>query len=198
MPRTNPFLAHPVAVHEIFVYGFRNPFRFSFDPILDQLIIGDVGQNNIEEIDLAVSGINYGWNKKEGTFLFNPDDGTIAPDPNPDPQFANPVAQYSHFDGIAVIGGFIYRGTRVPLLANKYIFGDLVGSTGNARLFYTYLGNGPIFEFQMGQHNPLEGSFLKGFGQDERGELYVMVDSNIGPSGTGGKVMKIVRAERQR
>ena len=129
IPHTNPFLAQPGAVHEIFVYGFRNPFRFSFDPILDQLIIGDVGQNNIEEIDLGVSGINYGWNKKEGTFLFNPDDGTIAPDPNPDPRFANPVAQYSHFDGIAVIGGFTYRGTLVPLLANKYIFGDLFGST---------------------------------------------------------------------
>lgn len=198
IPRTNPFLAHPVALHEIYAYGFRNPFRFSFDPILDQLIIGDVGQNNIEEIDLGVAGINYGWNKKEGTFLFNPDDGTITPDPNPDPRLANPVAQYSHFDGIAVIGGFIYRGTRVPLLANKYIFGDLVGSTGSARLFYTYLGDGPIFEFQMGQNNPLEGSFLKGFGQDDKGELYVMVDSNIGPSGTGGKVLKIVRAERER
>ncbi len=197
VPLTNPFVAHPVAVREIFVYGLRNPFRFSFDPTLDQLIIGDVGQNNIEEIDLGVSGSNYGWNKKEGTFLFNPDDGTIKPDPNPDPRLVNPVAQYSHFDGIAVIGGFTYRGTQVPLLANRYIFGDLFGSTGSARLFYTHLGNGPILEFQMGEPNPLLGSFLKGFGQDDSDELYIMIDSNIGPSGTGGKVLKIIQAEEQ-
>ena len=197
IPHTNPFLAQPRAVHEIFVYGLRNPFRFSFDPTLDQLIIGDVGQNNIEEIDLGVSGSNYGWHLKEGTFLFNPDDGTITPDPNPDPRLVNPVAEYSHFDGIAVIGGFTYRGTLVPLLANRYIFGDLGGNAGSARLFYTYLGNGAIFEFQMGQHNPLLGSFLKGFGQDDSGELYVMIDSNIGPSGTGGKVLKIIGARDQ-
>jgi glucose/arabinose dehydrogenase len=194
IPRTNPFVAQPRAVDEIFVYGLRNPFRFSFDPILDQLIIGDVGQNNIEEIDLGVSGSNYGWNKKEGTFLFNPDDGTIAPDPNPDPRLVNPVAQYSHFDGIAVIGGFTYRGSLVPLLANRYIFGDLFGSTGSGRLFYTFLGNGVVHEFRMGPQNPLLGSFLKGFGQDDSGELYVMIDSNIGPSGTGGQVLKIVGA----
>src|SRR5437867_312572 len=162
IPRTNPFLAQPRAVHEIFAYGLRNPFRFSFDPTLDQLIIGDVGQNNIEEIDLGVAGSNYGWNKKEGTFLFNPVDGTIAPDPNPDPGLVNPVAEYSHFDGIAVIGGFTYRGTLVPLLANRYIFGDLGGNAGSAgaRLFYTYLGSSAIFEFQMGPQNPLLGSFL--------------------------------------
>ena len=196
IPLTNPFLNQPV-VHEIFVWGLRNPYRFSFDSILDQLIIGDVGQNNVEEIDLGVSGLNYGWHRKEGTFLFDPDDGTIRPDPNPDPRLVNPVAQYSHFDGIAVVAGFTYRGTRVPLLANRYIFGDLFGSTGSARLFYTYLGNGPILEFQMGPQNPLLGSFLKGFGQDDRNEIYVMIDSNIGPSGTGGKVLKIVRAEEQ-
>ena len=197
IPRTNPFLAQPRAVHEIFAYGLRNPFRFSFDPTLDQLIIGDVGQNNIEEIDLGVAGSNYGWNKKEGTFLFNPVDGTIAPDPNPDPGLVNPVAEYSHFDGIAVIGGFTYRGTLVPLLANRYIFGDLFGSTGSGRLFYAFLANGVIHEFRMGQQNPLLASFLKGFGQDDGGELYVMIDSNIGPSGTGGKILKIVQAREE-
>ena len=197
VPHTNPFLSQPGAVHEIFLYGLRNPYRFSFDSTLDQLIIGDVGQNNIEEIDLGVSGSNYGWHRKEGTFLFNPDDGAIKLDPNPDPRFVNPVAQYSHFDGIAVVGGFTYRGIRIPVLANRYIFGDLSGNTGSARLFYTYLGNGPILEFQMGPQNPLLGSFLKGFGQDNRSELYVMIDTNIGPSGTGGKVLKIVQAQNQ-
>ena len=192
---TNPFLPQPRAVGEIFVYGLRNPFRFTFDATLDQLIIGDVGQNNIEEIDLGVSGSDYGWNKKEGTFLFNPHDGTITSDPNPDPRLVNPVAEYSHFDGIAVIGGFTYRGTLVPVLSARYIFGDLFGTTGSARLFFTYLANGVIYEFQMGNPNPLAGSFLKGFGQDDAGELYVMIDTNIGPSGTGGQVLKIVQAK---
>src|SRR4030095_4344190 len=117
---------------------------------------------------------------------------TIAPDPNPDPRLVNPVAQYSHADGIAVIGGFTYRGTLVPLLANRYIFGDLFGSTGSGRLFYTHLGSGDVLEFRLGPQNPLLGSFLKGFGQDDSAELYVMIDSNIGPSGTGGQVLKIV------
>ncbi len=194
VPATNPFVGQPKTVAEIFIFGLRNPFRFGFDPNLDQLIIGDVGQNNIEEIDLGVSGKNYGWNKKEGTFLFNPDDGTILPDGNPDPRLTNPVAEYSHIDGIAVIGGYLYRGALAPALAGKYVFGDLFGSTGSARLFYSDLTDGTILEFKPGGQNPLEGSFLKGFGRDDAGEIYVLADTNIGPSGTGGQAFKIIRA----
>jgi glucose/arabinose dehydrogenase len=194
VPRTNPFVPEPGSVAEIYVYGLRNPFRFSFDATTDQLIIADVGQNNIEEIDIGASGSNYGWNKKEGTFLFNPDDGTIMPDPNPDPRLTSPVAEYSHFDGIAVIGGFVYRGVLAPALTGKYVFGDLAGPAGSGRLFYGNLTSGHIKEFRLGgQHNPLLGSFLKGFGQDDGGEIYVLIDSNIGPSGTGGQVLKIIQ-----
>lgn len=194
VPATNPFVGQSSGVAEIFIYGLRNPFRFGFDPTLDQLVIGDVGQNNIEEIDLGVSGKNYGWNKKEGTFLFNPDDGTILPDNNPDPRLTNPVAEYSHIDGIAVIGGYVYRGALAPALAGKYVFGDLFGSTGSGRLFYSDLTAGTIFEFKPGAQNPLAGSFLKGFGRDDAGEIYVLADTNIGPSGTGGQAFKINRA----
>ena len=194
--RTNPFLGEPKSVGEIFVYGLRNPFRFGFDAQTDHLIIGDVGQNNVEEIDLGVSGGNYGWNRKEGTFLFNPDDGTITPDPLPHPQLTNPVLQYSHFDGIAVIGGYVYRGSLAPLLTGKYIFGDLLGPSGYGRLFVGNLVSGTLLEFHLGgQNNPLIGSFLKGFGRDDAGEIYVLIDSNIGPSGTGGQVLKIVGAQ---
>lgn len=180
------------------MYGLRNPFRFSFDAIADQLIIGDVGQNNIEEIDIGASGSNYGWNKKEGTFLFNPDDGTISPDPFPRAKLTEPVAEYSHFDGIAVIGGFVYRGVLAPALTGKYVFGDLAGPAGSGRLFYSNLTSGMIEEFRLGgQRNPLLGSFLKGFGQDDAGEIYVLIDSSIGHSGTGGQVLKIVQATNQ-
>ena len=197
IPRTNPFIDEPGSVAEIYLYGLRNPYRFSFDATADQLIIGDVGQNNIEEIDLGVSGANYGWNKKEGTFLFNPDDGTIMPDPFPRPGLTDPVAQYSHFDGIAVVAGFAYRGALIPVLTGKYVCGDLLGpETGSARLFYSNLTSGMVQEFRIGsEHNPLLGSFLKGFGEDDAGEIYVLLDSNIGPSGTGGQVLKIVEAQ---
>jgi glucose/arabinose dehydrogenase len=176
------------------VWGLRNPFRFGFDASTDRLIIADVGQNNIEEIDIGVSGKNYGWNRKEGTFLFNRTDGTIRIDPNPNPNFTNPVAEYSHFDGIAVIGGYVYRGTQLPVLTGKYVFGDLFGPTvGSGRLFFTNAQGGVIREFQI-DPNPLVGSFLKGIGRDDTGEIYVLIDSNIGPSGTGGKALKIIQA----
>jgi glucose/arabinose dehydrogenase len=194
IPRRNPFVHEPRSVAEIYVYGLRNPFRFSFDATADQLFIGDAGQNNIEEINIGVSGRNYGWNTREGTFLFNPDDGTITPDPLPRPTLTNPVAQYSHFDGIAVIGGFVYRGALAPALTGKYVFGDLSGPTGSGRLFSIHT-KGVIKEFRLGgPRNPLLGSFLKGFGQDDAGEIYVLIDSNIGPSGTGGQVLKIIQA----
>ncbi len=194
VPVSNPFVSRRGFVKEIFLYGLRNPFRFGFDAMLDELIIGDVGQNNVEEIDRGVAGQNYGWNKKEGTFLFNPDDGTILPDPDPDRRLIDPLAEYSHFDGIAVIGGYIYRGSLAPALRGKYVFGDLFGSTGEARLFFSDLLEGTIFEFQPSDPDPLAGTFLKGFGRDDAGELYVLIDSNIGPSGTGGTVLKIVGA----
>ena len=195
IPRRNPFVNEPRSVAEIYLYGLRNPFKFSFDDTEDQLIIGDVGQNNIEEINIGTPGSNYGWNRKEGTFLFNPDDGTIMPDPNPRPRLINPVAQYSHFDGIAVVGGFVYRGALAPVLTGKYVFGELAGPIGSGRLFSIQLGSGLIKEFRLGgPRNPLLGSFLKGFGQDDAGEIYVLIDSNIGPSGTGGQVLKIIQA----
>jgi glucose/arabinose dehydrogenase len=196
IPRTNPFIDEPGSVAEIYLYGLRNPYRFSFDATEDQLIIGDVGQNNIEEIDIGISGANYGWNKKEGTFLFNPDDGTIMPDPFPRPGLTEPVAQYSHFDGIAVVAGFTYRGALAPVLTGKFVCGDLFGSTGSARLFYSNLTSGMVQEFRIGgEHNPLLGTFLKGFGQDDAGEIYVLIDPNIGPSGADGQVLKIVGAQ---
>ncbi len=110
VPRTNPFVGS-AGLDEIFAYGFRNPFRYSFDPNSDQLIVGDVGQNSVEEVDIVQLGKNYGWNRKEGSFLFNPANGSISTDTNPNPALIDPVAEYGHEDGVAIIGGFIYRGT---------------------------------------------------------------------------------------
>ncbi len=111
-------------------------------------------------------------------------------------QLTNPVAQYSHFDGLAVIGGFVYRGTLAPILSGRYVCGDLAGPAGSGRLFFSNLTSGMVEEFDLaGQRDPSLGSFLKGFDQDDAGEIYVLIHSNIGPSGTGGQVLKIIEAE---
>lgn len=193
VPASNPFTG-PTAVREIFAYGFRNPFRFGFDAVTDKLIVGDVGQNNIEEIDFVEAGKNYGWNRKEGTFLFNPVDGTVSADPAPDPALTNPVAEYSHDDGIAVLGGYLYRGSTVSALTDKYILGDFstTFAAPKGRLFYTDLATGVIHELQIGNDGRPFGLFLKGFGRDEAGEIYALASTNLGPSGATGQVLKIV------
>lgn len=190
VPASNPFVGQAGVVAEIYSLGLRNPYRFSFDALSDKMLIGDVGQGSIEEIDVGGSGKNYGWNRKEGSFLFNPGSG-VTPDPAPDPALTEPLAQYSHSDGIAVIGGFIYRGALVPALAGKYVFGEL-GAAGSGRLFYAGLSDGVIRELRLGPLDAPLGSYLKGFGRDSDGELYLLVDPNIGPSGTGGKALKMV------
>jgi glucose/arabinose dehydrogenase len=193
VPQSNPFVGMvgpQLVVDEIYALGLRNPYRFSFDATSDQFVIGDVGQNNIEEVDLGAPGKNYGWNKKEGSFLFNPANGSISPDPAPDPGLTEPLAQYSHTDGTAVIGGYVYRGALVPALSGKYVFGDLA-KNGSGRLFYTDVANGAIQELRLSLPEAPLGLFLKGFGRDAAGELYALADSNIGPGGTGGKVLKL-------
>jgi glucose/arabinose dehydrogenase len=187
VPATNPFIGSSTAVHEIYAYGFRNPFRFSFDAITNQLIVGDVGQNNIEEVDLVEAGDNCGWNRKEGSLLFDPNDGSVMPDPSPDPALTEPVLEYSHADGQAVIGGFIERGNGVPSLRDSYVFGDLDG-----RLFYGDFAAGLTQELRIGNPERDFGLFIKGFGSDNNGDLYVLGDANLGPSGNGGIAYKLV------
>jgi glucose/arabinose dehydrogenase len=194
IPSTNPFIGAIAGADEIFAWGFRNPYRFSFDSVNNHLVVGDVGQNNIEEIDVVDIGKNYGWNKKEGTFLFNSSNGGISTDPSPDPNLINPMAEYDHSQGIAVIGGFVYRGSALPALVGKYVFGDLQGpGTNTGRLFYTDLdlpnGQSKIQEFRLGVPNRALGASIKGWGEDPSGEIYVITDTG---GTTGGKVQELV------
>lgn len=194
IPASNPFIGAIAGADEIFAWGFRNPYRFSFDPVNNRLVVGDVGQNNIEEVDIVDIGKNYGWNKKEGTFLFNSANGSISGDPSPDPNLINPMAEYDHGDGISVIGGFVYRGTAIPALSGKYVFGDFQApGTGTGRLFYTELdlpnGQSQIQELRLGVPNRTLGARIKGWGEDPSGEIYVITDTG---GTTGGKVQKLV------
>ena len=183
VPRMNPFVSR-AGLDEIFAYGFRNPFRYNFDPATNQLIVGDVGQNAVEEVDIVQLGGNYGWNRKEGSFLFNPANGSISADPNPNPALINPVLEYGHADGVAVIGGFIYRGTAIPALSGKYVFGDLRDPNGTGRLFYSNLSTRVIQELRIGAPARELGTLLFSIGEDDAHELYALVGS--------GRLLKII------
>ncbi|MBU2578407.1 PQQ-dependent sugar dehydrogenase, partial [Patescibacteria group bacterium] len=196
VPVDNPMVGIG-GLDEIFAYGFRNPFKFSFDPVSYRLIVADVGQNNIEEIDIVESGKNYGWNIKEGTFRFVPETGNVTSNVSGlTSDLVDPVAQYDHDEGSSIIGGFIYRGNAIPDLYGKYVFGDfsMSFSSGAGRLFYAELDTGEIKELVIGQDNRSLGLFVKGFGIDAEGEIYVLASSSLGPFGAGGKVLKITQS----
>jgi glucose/arabinose dehydrogenase len=190
IPPTNPFVGQE-GLDEIFASGFRNPFRMSFDRGTGQLIVADVGQNDIEEVDVVTVGGNFGWPLKEGSFRFDQNgdsNGFVTDDTSGlPPDLIDPVLQYDHDEGVAVIGGFVYRGSVVPELVGKYIFGELAGPDENGRLFVGDLEAG-AFE----QLTTLSGLVLKGFGEDEAGELYVLASPMEGPFFGDGVVLQIV------
>ena len=194
IPADNPFVGMAGFLPEIWAYGFRNPFRFSFDSLYGSLWMGDVGQNNIEEVDIVAPAYNYGWRAKEGSFFFQPNgnsNGYVESVPQSGPaNLFDPVAEYDHDEGIAVIGGFVYRGKRIALLQGHYVFGELARTFANdGRLFF--LDNAfQIREFQYVGQAGL-GKFLLGFGQDGNGEVYAMVNGNGVTGGTTGLVLRI-------
>ena len=119
VPDTNPFKDNTSGFREeIFAYGLRNPWRFSFDPETDRLWTGDVGQNAREEISIIESGKNYGWNTMEGTLCFDP--GVNCPTDG----LTLPVWDYGRGEGRSVTGGYVYRGSRVPELTGSYVYAD--------------------------------------------------------------------------
>ena len=115
---------------EIYAYGFRNPWRWSFDRGSGQLWLNDVGQSALEEVDLVTLGGNYGWRCFEGTNAFNATCG-----PNAASAIA-PVAQYGRAQGFSTTGGFVYRGSAIPALHGRYVFGDFGGGTLEHRARY--------------------------------------------------------------
>ena len=173
IPRDNPFANTAGARPEIWAYGLRNPWRFTFDRATADLWIADVGQDKYEEIDLqsasSPGGENYGWNRMEGTHCY------LA---NCSPQgLTLPVAEYDHTEGCSVIGGFVYRGVVSPALRAVYLFGDEC--------------SGRIWGIQRQNDRwvrtlPLSSTFsITTFGEDEDGEIYVA-------NGATGTIHRIV------
>ena len=145
---------------EIFASGFRNPWRWSFDRSGGALWVGDVGQSTREEIDRVVVGGNFGWRCREGTFVTGLNCG-------PAQDLLPPVAEYGRDLGATVIGGFVYRGTAIPGLVGRYVFGDFVFGT----LWHIAADAQPTMQMGAGFSTGLS---IASFGQDLAGELYVV------------------------
>jgi glucose/arabinose dehydrogenase len=193
IPATNPFVLVD-GLDEIYAYGLRNPYRFSLDAPTGRLVVADVGQDHVEEITIISAGANAGWRLKEGSFRFNPSDGSVTNDLAGLPVgLLDPVAEYDHDEGSAIVGGFVYRGSALPELAGKYVFGDFSrGFTQpGGRLFTADLGTGLIEELVIGLDDRPLGLYLKGFGVDAGGELYVLGSTALGPYGTTGVVLRL-------
>jgi len=163
IPADNPFVGEADVREEIYAYGLRNPWRMSFDTATGNLWTGDVGQNEIEEIDIIQSGGNYGWKLFEGTSCFSGDcnnTGLIAP-----------IFEYDQTaNDKSITGGFVYHGNAAPSLTNKYVYADFVSE----RIWAMNLD---------GSNNELlleSGLNISSFGTDANQELYVCAfDGNI-------------------
>lgn len=194
IPADNPFIG-VFGLDEIYAYGFRNPYRFSFDRGgSNELFLADVGQGLFEELNSVSNGGNYGWVIREGQHCFDPFDPGTPPASCPDAGLIDPFAEYDHGDGLSIIGGYVYRGTANPSLDGTYIFGDFSRDFGpSGRLFYldSEGDRSIIQELQIGPNNDPLNRFLFGFGEDEDGELYVLTSTNLAPNGTGGQVWRL-------
>lgn len=197
VPIDNPFVGVPNVTPEVWAYGFRHQWRMSFDAVTGELFTGDVGHASYEEINHVVRGGNYGWPFREG-----PCDGT-QPMPNPPPTLIDPLIAYSHDDGLAVIGGYVYRGSAMPALRGKYIFADLsrTGHPDPGRLLiaevYDEFGsvlppsNSGIAEVRTGNATPMLNFTVHSLAEDAEGELYLLGVGRIG-SVNFSTVQKIV------
>lgn len=167
VPADNPFVGRSDARPEIWAYGLRNPWRFSFDRATGDLWIGDVGQNAWEEIDFqpadSAGGENYGWNVYEGTHTYPPGE----PEPVDAAGFTRPVFEYDRTEGKSVTGGYVYRGSAIPWLAGTYVYGDFV----DGRIWgLTRAADGGVENRLLAQTH----FQISSFGEDDDGELYVV------------------------
>ncbi len=174
VPADNPFVGRVGARPETWMWGLRNPWRFSFDRTTGDLWIGDVGQDKYEEVDFALKGdkgVNWGWSAREGMHAYRGLPPSDARDP---------ILETKHSDGTcAIVGGYVYRGKAIPALNGVYVFGDdcrpdLVGVAGSGGDVMSQRDLGPTVEA------------LTTFGEDTAGELYAVA--------RGGTVYRIVRA----
>jgi glucose/arabinose dehydrogenase len=176
IPADNPFVGQAGVRGEIWAYGLRNPWRFSFDAATGDLYIADVGQSAREEVDVQpaahAGGANYGWNVMEGSICYAAASCSQA-------GLTLPVTDYTHADGCSITGGYVYRGQSLPVLQGRYLYSDYC--TGWVRSF-TYAGGQATDP--RGWPDLSSGSGVTSFGEDGRGTLYIMTQ--------GGSLYRIV------
>jgi len=192
IPSDNPYFngRDSMTLEEIWCYGFRNPHRISWDPEGNhKMLIADIGEMNIEEINLGKAGANYGWGVREGTFLYEREAGRAnvfdLPADDSLNNYSYPVAMYDHDEGSAIVGGYVYRGSAIPELQGMYVCGDIV----SGRLFITPIDGllqghiAPLGELHLSdsignpitllQEVPGARADLR-FGIDHDGEIYIL------------------------
>ncbi len=161
IPPDNPFVGQQGAREEIWAFGLRNPWRFTFDRLTGDLWAADVGQNRAEEVDIIRPGLNYGWNVMEGFECFSP------------PRSCNqqglelPVIEYGRGGGCSITGGYVYRGSRLPSLYGAYVYGDFCSGK-----IWALRHDGA----RVTEHLELldSGLSISSFGEDQSGELYIL------------------------
>jgi len=172
IPADNPFVGRGVDFREeIWAYGLRNPWRFTFDAQTDKMWAADVGQRRHEEVDIITAGKNYGWNRMEGSECFR-SRACSTKDLEP------PIAEYGRSDGCSITGGYVYRGSRLPTLHGAYIYGDFC----SGKIWALWLQNDHVIENRLLIDSDLT---ISSFGEDRNHELYIL-------SFTGG-IYRLVR-----
>jgi glucose/arabinose dehydrogenase len=162
IPPDNPFVGLDDAKSEIWAYGLRNPWRFSFDTVTGLLWVGDVGQNKFEEVDIVKKGGNYGWNVLEGFHCY-PD--SVSECNNE--KFASPIIEYDHNEGCSVTGGYVYRGRLWDSIYGSYIYGDFCSG-----LIWALDFDGlKVTNLKLLLDSDLQ---ISSFGEDEKGEIYIL------------------------
>ena len=182
IPPDNPYAGNVLGYREdIWAYGFRNPWRISFDAMSGMLIAGDVGQGSFEEVDVIEKGGNYGWDCREGFADYNEAQNPSSPLCAAATDLKNPALVYGRSEGSSITGGYIYRGTSLPSLGGKYVYGDF--SRGRIWALSFSIGKGTLLVDT--------GMFISTFGVTENRELL------IGSYFADGAPSKIYRLEER-
>ena len=174
IPHDNPFINNNNFRNEIWAYGLRNPWRMSFDHESEKLFVGDVGQNEFEEINIIEKGGNYGWNIMEGKHCYS----EININCNKT-KFISPILEYSHKEGCSITGGYVYHGS-INSIQNQYIFSDFCSGI----IWTINLENNEYIKNQIAV-----GPFkISSFGEDEKKEMYVL--------SLDGQIYKIINIKK--
>ena len=168
IPGDNPFAGNPMCMQgvgaaacpEIFAFGLRNPWRWSFDRLTGDLIAGDVGQNSFEEIDRITIGNNFGWNIREAANCFEANSCVTA-------GLVDPIHQYDRTQGASVTGGYVYRGTDIPALSGQYVFADFI----SGRIWSI---DAAVQTLSASELLIESGLNIASFGESNDGELYIV------------------------